>query len=310
MMSLFQAFVLALLQGVTELLPISSSGYMIIAAWALGWSVPSAGFDASVHLGSTLALVLFFRRDWMLILKAARCGRTIPLGGDDDAMSLQMLERRRRIGDTRRRLSIVMSMSARSLLGLVVIGSLPALAFGAALYGVVTSESVRSPQVVGGMFIVTAGILLMGHYSATQRLSGKDKRERSKVLTVIDALVIGMGQALALLPGISRSATTVSVGLSRGLPAVVAIRFSYLLATPVIVGAMGLSVLSAVFRSDEAFPGWGAVGIGVVTSFVSSYLAVWVFMWIVRRLGSMSLVPFALFVAATGAVTLSAVYLN
>ena len=80
MMSLFHAFALALLQGVTELLPISSSGYMIIAAWALGWSSPSAGFDASVHFGSTLALVLFFRRDWMLILKAAKRGRSIPLG--------------------------------------------------------------------------------------------------------------------------------------------------------------------------------------------------------------------------------------
>ena len=308
-MPLFHAFSLALLQGITELLPISSSGYMIIAAWALGWEAPSAGFDASVHLGSLLALALFFRRDWMLILKRAQRRRTVILGGDDDAMSIQILEQRRTVGDTRRRLSTVMSMPSRHLIMSVAIGSLPALTVGAALYPVITSESLRSPNIVGGMFIVTAGLLVMGHWVSTQRLNSKRTPARSKRLTWIDALVIGAGQSMALLPGISRSASTVSVGLSRGLPAVVAIRFSYLLAAPVIVGAMALSALSAMIGTDETFPGWTAISVGLATSLVASYAAVAVFMWLVRQLGSMSLLPFAAFVASTGILTLFGVYL-
>lgn len=309
-MPISQAFSLALLQGVTELLPISSSGYMIIAAWALGWQTPAAAFDASVHLGSLIALALFFRRDWMLILKAAQRRRDIPLGGDDDATSLQILEGRRRIGDNRRRLSTIISMPARALLRLVLLGSLPALLFGFALYPIITSDDgLRRPEVVGGMFIVTAGALLAGHYAATQRLSGRDQRHRPGILTLPDALIVGVAQALALIPGISRSASTVSAGLSMGLPVVVAIRFSYLLGAPVIAAAAGVSMLSALLSAEETFPGWYPIGIGIATSFISSYFAVWAFMWIVRQLGSLSLVPFALFVATTGAVSLAAIYL-
>ncbi len=307
-MPLIQAFALAVIQGFTELLPISSSGYMIIAAWALGWETPSVGFDAAVHFGSLLALVVFFARDWMLILKSMRRGRSISLGGDDDLASLTMLEQRRRIGDNRTRLSIAISMSARSLVKSVGLGTLPVLAVGAALYPVISSEAVRNPELAGGMFIVTAAALLMGHYATNQRLMGRDRRTRFKELDKWDALVIGAAQATALLPGISRSAATISVGLTRGLPAVAAVRFSYLLSAPVIVAAVGISAFTALVDVNETFPGWTPIGVGVATSFVTSYLAVAAFMWIVRRIGTMSLLPFAAFTAATGAMTLIGVF--
>ena len=115
-MTIIQIITLSFMQGFTELLPISSSGYMVIASWVLGWDSPPAAFDATVHLGSLAALALFFRRDWMLILQMVWRDRDIPLGGDDDLMSSEILERYRKIGDMRRRLSLQMSMPSRNLL--------------------------------------------------------------------------------------------------------------------------------------------------------------------------------------------------
>ena len=146
----------------------------------------------------------------MLVLRTARRNRTIPLGGDDDIMSLQTLEKHRRIGDMRRRLTIRMSMPSKNLLKAVGLGSLPAIAIGAAAYPAITSDAFRSPEVAAGMFIVTAGALLLGHYFTNQRLTGKDRRVRPKVIGYADALIIGFAQAAALIPGISRSAATIT----------------------------------------------------------------------------------------------------
>ena len=307
-MTIVQNVTLAFMQGFTELLPISSSGYMIIAAWALGWDTPSAAFDASVHFGSLVAMVLFFRRDWLLILKTARRGRSIPLGGDDDLWSLQTLERHRRIGDMRRRLSMRMSMPSQNLLKAVGLGSLPAIAIGAATFTVVTSDAVREPEVAAGMFIVTAGALLLGHYFTNQRLTGKDRSTRPKGIDYADALVVGFAQAAALIPGISRSAATITAGLSRGMPLVVAVRYSYLLSAPVIAIAAVASFVQVMASPSESLREWDELGIGFVVSFIASYVAISLFMWLIRRLGTLTLWPFAVFTAATGAIVLVVVY--
>ena len=307
-MTFVQIATLSFMQGFTELLPISSSGYMIIAAWVLGWDPPSAAFDATVHLGSLLALVLFFRRDWMLILRTLRRSRTIPLGGDDDLMSMQTLERHRRIGDMRRRLSIRMSMPSINLLKAVGLGSLPAIAIGAALYPLLTSETMRAPGVAAGMFIVTGGALLLGHHFTNLRMTGKDRRTRSKVIEYTDALIVGFAQAAALIPGISRSAVTITAALTRGMPLVVAVRFSYLLSVPVIAIASIVSFVQILASPSESLPDLDELGIGFAISFVASYIAINLFMWLVRRMGTLTLWPFAVFTAATGAIVLAVVY--
>ena len=307
-MTIYQVATLSFMQGFTELLPISSSGYMVIAAWALGWDPPSAAFDATVHLGSLLALVVFFRRDWLLILRTAQRGRTVPLGGDDDMWSVQTLERRRRIGDTRRRLSMSMSMPSRNLLKAVGLGSLPAIAIGAATYGLLTSEAFRAPEVAGGMFIVTGGTLLLGHYFNNQRLTGKDTRVRAKGIDYTDALVIGFSQAAALIPGISRSATTITAGLTRSMPLVVAVRFSYMLSAPVIAIAAAVSLFEVLISPSKTLPALNELAIGFVISFATSYVAVSLFVWLIRRLGTLTLWPFAVFTAATGAIVLMVIY--
>ncbi len=307
-MTLVQIATLSFMQGFTELLPISSSGYMIIASWVLGWDPPSAAFDATVHLGSLLALALFFRRDWMLILRTFRRGRTIPLGGDDDLMSMQTLERHRRIGDMRRRLSIRMSMPSKNLLKAAGLGSLPAIAIGAAAYQAITSDTFRAPEVAAGMFIVTGGALLLGHHFTNLRLTGKDRRTRSKVIDHTDALIIGIAQAAALVPGISRSAVTITAGLTRNMPLVVAVRFSYLLSVPVIAIASIVSFIQVLASPSESLPDWDELGIGFAISFVASYIAINLFMWLIRRMGTLTLWPFAVFTAATGAIVLVVVY--
>ena len=307
-MNLVQVATLSLMQGFTELLPISSSGYMVIATWVLGWDQPSAAFDATVHLGSLAALALFFRRDWMLILRTARQGRSIPLGGDDDLWSMQTLERFRKIGDLRRRLSIRMMMPSRNLLKAVSLGSLPAIAIGAAGYQLFTSNAFRAPEVAAGMFIVTGGALLLGHYFANQRLTGKDQRVRGKGIDYADALIIGFAQAAALIPGISRSAATISAGLTRGMPLVVAVRFSFLLSVPVIAIAAAASLFEVLVSPSETLPNLDELAIGFVISLAASYVAVNLFVWLVRRLGTLTLWPFAVFTAATGMIVLMIVF--
>ena len=307
-MSLVQIATLSFLQGFTELLPISSSGYMVIASWVLGWDPPPAAFDATVHLGSLLALILFFRRDWLVLLKAIRRNRDIPLGGDDDLMSMQILERYRRIGDMRPRLSIRMTMPSKNLVKAVGLGSLPAIATGAALYPILTSESLRAPQVAAGMFIVTGATLLLGHHFVGLRLTGKDQRTRSKTIDYADALIIGFAQAAALIPGISRSAVTITAGLTRGMPLVVAVRFSYLLAVPVITIAAAVSIFQVLLSPSETLPDFDELAIGFAISFAASYVAINLFMWLVRRLGTYTLWPFAIFTVTTGLIVLMVWY--
>ena len=303
-MTIIQIITLSFMQGFTELLPISSSGYMVIASWVLGWDSPPAAFDATVHLGSLAALALFFRRDWMLILQMVWRDRDIPLGGDDDLMSSEILERYRTIGDMRRRLSLQMSMPSRNLLKAVGLGSLPAIAIGAALYPVLTSDLVRAPQVAAGMFVVTGGALLLGHYFTNQRLTGKDERTRAKGIDYVDALVVGFAQAAALIPGISRSAATITAGLTRGMPLVVAVRFSYLLSVPVIVIAAAVSIFQVILSPSESLPDIDELAMGFVISFAASYIAVNLFMYLVRRLGTYTLWPFAIFAVTTGMIVL------
>ncbi len=307
-MSIVQIITLAFMQGFTELLPISSSGYMIIASWALGWDPPSAAFDATVHLGSLAAMALFFWRDWMLIIRTAIQRRTIPLGGDDDMWATQILEERRRIGDDRRRLSMRMSMPSRNLLKAVGLGSLPAIAIGGAVYPLITSDTIRAPEVAGGMFVATAGALILGYYYTSRRLYGIDRTERSKAIDYVDALIIGFAQAAALIPGISRSAMTITAGLSRGMPLVVAVRFSFMLSVPVIAIAAITSFVQVMASPSESLPEIEELIIGFAVSFVATYLAINMFMSALRRIGTLLLWPFAFFTLSTGIIVLIVVY--
>ena len=200
-MAIVEAIVYAVVQGVTELLPISSSGYTSLTAWALGWTAPPVSFVAAIHLGSMLALIAFFRRDWMFLLRAAMRRRRISLGGDDDLNALRQLELRRRIGDNRPRLGNRIAMPSRQLLLAALIGTLPTLAVGPILYPWLSNGSDLSAQVIGGMLVVSSGLLVAGHYFNFARVTGKDSRSRRSGITGIDAVFIGGRSSLSTHSG-------------------------------------------------------------------------------------------------------------
>lgn len=254
-MSVFQAIVLGIVQGATEFIPVSSSGHLVLVPWLLGWEYPPLVFDTVVHLGTLLAVLGYFWRDWWELITAWLHGL-----------------RRMDWSDTRAR-----------LVWLLVLGTVPAAVLGYALEDLF--ESLFSePALVSFFMLVTAALL------ATSEWRGRQTRSLSE-LGRVDALTIGLGQAAAIVPGISRSGATISVGLFRGLNRAGAARFSFLLGTPIILGA-GLFQLLKL--SDE--PQSGVTPLILVAGFVSAavtgYLSV---SFMLRYLQRGKLYPFAFY---------------
>jgi undecaprenyl-diphosphatase len=200
-MTLLQALILGAVQGLTEFLPISSTAHLILVPWLLGWEDQGLTFDVMLHAGTLVALLVFFWRDWWGMVMALVHGR-------DSAG-----------GETAR----------RGFLFMLVGATIPAAAAGF-LFQKVVETRLRSPLVLAATMIGLA--LLLWLAEKTARLK-KDLPE----LSVPDALSIGLAQAVALIPGTSRSGITITVGLFRGLTREAAARFSFLLSAPIIAGA-------------------------------------------------------------------------
>jgi len=205
-MTILQALVLGIVQGATEFIPVSSSAHLVLIPWLLGWAfTPKAeqvAFDVLLHWGTLLAVVLFFWRDLVALIGAAVRG----------------LVRGRPLATPEARLA-----------WLIVLATIPAAILGAAFKDFF--ESVFSaPTTVAALLLVTGLILAI-----SERLSRRARPWRS--LTWLDALAVGVAQAVSILPGISRSGATIAAGLGRGLEREAAARFSFLLSIPIILGA-------------------------------------------------------------------------
>jgi undecaprenyl-diphosphatase len=215
---LLQAIVLGLVQGATEFIPVSSSGHLVIVPWLLGWEKPSLLFDTVLHWGTLLAIALVFWRDFLNIVVA----------------SLRSIGQRS-LADPNARLGWY-----------IVAGSIPA-----ALTGLLLKDQIEglfaSPAAAGGFLLVTAALLIGSEQLARQR----HRRKTADMLTWTDAIVIGLAQAIALAPGISRSGSTIAAGLARGVRREDAARFSFLLGTPAFLGA-GLLELGDALATDSA----------------------------------------------------------
>jgi len=216
-MDVLRAFVMGLVQGLTEFLPVSSSGHLIVVRELFDWQFleDDLTFDVALHLGTTVAVLAYFWREWLEMLGALLPGwKPVRVPMDPNG-----------IYDSR-------------FLMLLVVGSLPAAVVGFALNDWVESE-VRSPLVVGAMLIVFGLILLLA-----ERLGRKARQIAGAGWG--DTLLVGCAQAVALVPGVSRSGVTITATLARGFRREDAARFSFLLATPVIVGAGLLKMAQAV----------------------------------------------------------------
>jgi undecaprenyl-diphosphatase len=264
-LSSFQALVLGVLQGLGEFLPISSSGHLIVAPWLLGWPVQSLSFDVALHLGTLAAVLWAFRGDWWTI--AAR--------------TWQGLRRGRPFAEPEGR-----------LLGLLAIGSVPAAVAGLFLED--WAETVfRSPALVGAT-MATLGVIL---YLADRRA---EHAAPTRPVTLRDALLIGCAQALALVPGVSRSGATITMGLFLGYRREEAARFSFLLATPITFGAALLKVPHLFEGPADLAP----VAIGMVAAAVVGFLSIRVLLTYVRTRTYRPFVAYRLAFAALVAVVL------
>ena len=259
-MTELQIIVLAIVQGLTEFLPISSSGHLVLVPNFFGWSDQGLAFDVAVHFGSLIAVLLFFRRDIAALLR----------GG------VQVLGAR------------VETLESRMALG-IALGTIPAALAGLFLAGWIESN-LRSPNVIVGTLSGYAVLMILA-----DRL-GRRTRDITTV-RVKDALVIGLAQALALVPGTSRSGITITAAMALGFERQDAARFSFLLAVPVILLATGYE-LSKLLLADAPVA-WAQLGIAALISAIVAYLSIEFFMRFVSRIG---LLPFAIYRLVLAAV--------
>lgn len=252
-MDLLQIVVLALLQGLTEFLPISSSAHLILVPVLTGWPDQGLAFDVAVHLGTLSAVVLYFRRE--LGAMAAQWLGSLAGGG--------------------------LTPDAR-LAWAVLLGTIP-VGLAGLWFKDLVETTLRSPLVIAATTIVFG--LLLGWAD----LKGRRLRDEHAI-GWRDVLVIGLAQALALIPGTSRSGVTMTAGLALGLTRQGAARFSFLLSIPVIVLAGGLETLELIAAPDEVH--WRVLLGGALLSGLAAYLCIHYFLKLLERTGMW---PFVLY---------------
>ncbi len=261
-MDKLQAIWLALLQGLTEFLPISSSAHLILMPRLLDWADQGLAFDVAVHVGTLTAVLAYFRADVSRLFAAW----------------LRSLATRRVDSDAR-------------LAWFVLLGTLPVVVFGLLLHDFIET-ALRSPRVIA---VATIGFGLLLWVADWRGMQRRDEHS----LRVPDILVIGLAQALALIPGTSRSGITMTAGLALGLTRTAAARFSFLLSIPVI--AMAGVYETGKLVQQAAAVDWGALLLGIAVSAVSAWLCIHFFLKLIERIG---MLPFVIYRMLLGAVLL------
>ncbi len=265
MIDLLKAVFLGTLQGLTEFLPISSSAHLRIFPELFGWGDPGAAFTAVIQIGTELAVLIYFRHDiWRIGSAWVRALVKPELRGHTDA----------KMG------------------WFIIIGSLPIVILGIALKDVIEKDF-RNLWIVGTMLIVL-GIVL----GVADRISASNKKITS--LGLRDAILMGLAQACALIPGVSRSGATISMGRFLGYEREAATRYAFLLAIPAVVGA-GLFELKEIPHGENSY-GWAPTILATVVSFVVGYAAI---AWLLRYVSTNSYLPFVLYRIGLGGLTLT-----
>lgn len=260
-LTIWQAFVLGTLQGLTEFLPVSSSAHLSLTPWVFGWAPAGLGFDLALHVGTLVALFWYFRAEWL----------ELAFGG-------WLLLRDRNLADPR---------SKRALL--IVLATIPAGIAGLLLESY--AETVFRAPIVTAIALIVMGALLW-------LVDARARRDRTRSgMTWKDALLIGLAQCLALVPGVSRSGSTITAGRALGLERADAATFSFLMSMPIILAAAVLKVPHAIGETGVTVP----LVVGVASAALSSWLAIAVLLrYVTRR----SYAVFAVYRFALGALIL------
>jgi undecaprenyl-diphosphatase len=260
-MSLIQAFILGLLQGATEYIPVSSSAHLVLFPWLVGWAEPPFTFDVLVQWGTLVGVIVYFWHDLWAVLRAV----------------LQGLLQRRPFATFEARLGWYL-----------VVATLPAMVFGF-WFKQAFEITYGQPPVAAALLLGTALMLVLAEYR------GKQQR-RLEHMSWWDALDVGLWQVAALLPGISRSGATISGAMLRDLERRAAARFSFLLSIPALLGA-GLVATADLLQSESLSSELPPLAVGFTMAAVSGYLCI---RWLLRYLQGHRLTIFAAYCALLG----------
>ena len=254
-MDWLQVAVLSIVQGLTEFLPVSSSAHLILVSVLTDWNDQGLAFDVALHLGSLSAVVLYFRRE----LRRMAVSWVASLRG--------------RAADAEARLA-----------WWVLLATIPVCVVGFVFHDMI-AVGMRSPLIIAAGLI---GFGLLLGYADWRRRAGRSEYQ----LTLKDALVIGGAQALALIPGTSRSGITITAALLLGMSREGAARFSFLLSIPVIVLASALEIVGLV--TEPRATDWSTLVVGTLLSGISAYLCIHYFLVFIRRIGMQPFVVYRL----------------
>lgn len=259
-MELLQILILAAVQGLTEFLPISSSAHLILAPLVTGYADQGLAFDVAVHVGTLAAVIGYFRHE------------VIAIGGDFFHAWVDPESR---------------SRDAR-LGWMILIATIPVGLFGLLMKSLVETD-LRAPLVIA-ITTLGFGILLL----AADKLGKRSRDEYS--IGWRDALVVGLFQAMAIIPGTSRSGATMTAGLFLGLTRRAASRFSFLISIPTIIMSGGLLTLDLV--ASDAPVAWGSIALGMGLAFATAYLCIHFFLQFIERIGMLPFVVYRLLLGA------------
>ena len=235
-MTIFQAIIFGAVQGITEFLPISSTAHLILLPWFLGWPDPGLSFDVALHLGTLVALLIYFRKAWVDLIAA----------------SFNLL--RGRTSDPNARMALF-----------IVVATIPGALAGLLLENYVET-ALRSPMLIALMLSLMALVLVVAE------MKGRRKKDLEQIGWP-DAIIVGLAQAFALVPGVSRSGSTITAALFVGMKRETAARFSFYLSAPIIAGAVGkklLDIFQVGLTADQLLP----FIIGIVSAGVVGYLSI------------------------------------
>lgn len=261
-METIQIIFLSLIQGFTEFLPISSSAHLILVPKFLGWPDQGLAFDVALHVGSLIAVIYYFRKEIINIIKDL----------------LTSMKKRKPIGE--------------STLGLaVLIGTIPVGLAGLSFNDYI-SDNLRSPYIIAATTIIFGLALFFS--------DRKEGKKRETAITIKIAVLIGIAQAIALIPGTSRSGITITAALFLGFSRVASARFSFLLSIPVIVLAGGLETIKLI--KSETVVIWSELFLGVGLSALSAYACIYLFLKLISK---SSMLPFVIYRLFLGLFLLS-----
>ncbi|SFP24752.1 undecaprenyl-diphosphate phosphatase [Salibacterium halotolerans] len=266
-MSILEALIFGIVQGISEFLPISSTAHIIIAQFLFGRTFPGLSFEVILHLGSIVAVVLYFRRDCIQLTR-----------------TFFRYIRKRRAGDR-----------AEFFFGLYII----AATFITGILGIFLEDALagtmKTPVFIAAALALTGVFLIL-----IERVHETGNRTESE-MTFMDSIIVGLAQTIAVIPGISRSGSTLIAALYAGLNRRTAVRYSFLLSIPVIAGS------SVLAFEDLSVGGMASIGtLPLLIAFAASFVTSWIgIVWLINFLNSGRLLYFALYCFALAILTIT-----